>query len=194
MKKYIISLILILTISLLVSCGSGSGEAILVINEESIPEVEENIEEIEEIEEEIEILEDTSCSENSGCETGLLCIDNECQKLTTLYDTESSCDITCNFDTVIISTSDGDELTLSRGQGSYTAAGALEWKLVSSADYCMQEETLVAVKLLKKNYGRIIAEEVVTLTVGETSDIITHPQIASIEFTLTVESINEQCS
>ena len=194
MKKYVISLILILIVSLLVSCGNGSGEAILVINEESIPDVEENAEEIEEIEEEIEILEDTSCLDNSECETGLLCINKECQKLTKLYDTESSCDMRCNFDSIVLSTSDGDKLTLSRGQGSYTAAGALEWKLVSSADYCMQDETLVAVKLLKKNYGKIISEEVVTLTVGETSDTITHPQIASIGFTLTVESINEQCS
>lgn len=220
MIKKIIILIFLLSVIMLSSC---QGEEPIVDTEvvkeelqEEIQEiVEEQIEEVvndslesveEEVEEQIEevleelvqveeIEEDEGCSTKADCAWDQHCINNECGKMVEVYDTESECEEKCNFDDVVIKTSDGDELTLSRGKGSYTAAGALEWSLMSSADYCKgEEDTLVAVKLKKKTFGEIVEEEVITLEVDEESDPIKHPDIERIEFTLEVESIDETCS
>ncbi|MAG60205.1 hypothetical protein CL619_00310 [archaeon] len=177
------------------------------LDETTIPEeiVEDNLEEaVEEIveeetlEEEVveEIIEeDTSCSVSDDCEWNEHCIEGVCGMTSDIYDTEGECDTSCNFNNVIVTTSDGDELTLSRGQGSYTAAGAVEWKLLSSADYCQGEDaTPVAIELIKKNLGQILSNEVIVLDLGVESDSIGHPTIASIDFTLEVESYDETCS
>lgn len=162
--------------------------------EETVEEVQEEVlEELIQVEETVE--EEKGCSTKADCAWDQHCINNECGKMVEVYDTESECEEKCNFDNVVIKTSDGDELTLSRGKGSYTAAGALEWSLMSSADYCKgEEDTLVAVKLKKKTFGEIVEEEVITLEVDEESDPIKHPDIERIEFTLEVESIDETCS
>lgn len=216
MIKKIMILIFLLSVIMLSSC---QGEEQIVENAEIQEEIQEIIEEqieevvndslesveetIEEIQEEVleelvqveEIEEDEGCSTKSDCAWDQYCINNECGKIVEIYDTESECEEKCNFNNVVIKTSDGDELTLSRGKGSYTAAGALEWSLMSSADYCKgEEDTLVAVKLKKKTFGEIVEEEVITLEVDEESDPIKHPDIERIEFTLEVESIDETCS
>ena len=135
-----------------------------------------------------------SCEDSSRCEYNEHCIQGECKEISTIYDTKSECQTKCNFNEIVVSTSDGEELTLPRGQGSYTSAGAIEWKLMSSQDYCKgQEETPVAIRLLKKNYGKVIQDQVIVVEVGQESDPITHPTINSINFRLTVESINEVC-
>ncbi len=147
-------------------------------------------------EEEIIVEEGPVCVTKTDCLWNEECINGACAEMVTIYDTASECDSKCNFDEVVVSTSDGDELLLSRGQGSYTAAGAVEWQLLAGADYCKEEgeETVVAIKLKKKNSGEILSEEVVTVEVGQESELITHPTISRVQFTLTVESINEQCS
>lgn len=165
--------------------------------EEALDEVEEQVEVlVEEVIEEIKDKEESvSCSTNDDCEWNEYCIDGTCGKTSDIYDTEGDCEEKCNFNDVIITTSDDDEMTLSRGKGSYTAAGAIEWKLLSSADYCPDDEdTVVAIKLIYKNMGTILSEEIITIEVGETSRKITHPVMNSISFTLKVKSINEQCS
>ncbi len=140
------------------------------------------------------IVEKVACNVSADCEWNEYCIKGSCGTISDVYNTEGDCDSKCNFNNVQVTTSDGDELALSRGQGSYTAAGAVEWKLLSSSDYCLGEDpTPVAVELIKKNYGQIIEKEVVVLEVGEESDSITHPDIASIDFTLEVTSIDETC-
>ncbi len=157
--------------------------------------VETVVAEEELIVEEVElVIEDVTCSVSDDCAWNEYCIEGVCGQTSKIYNTDGDCDSKCNFNNVQITTSDGDEMTLSRGQGSYTAAGAVEWKLLSSADYCLGEDpTPVAVELIKKNYGKIIAKEVVVLEVGEESDSVTHPDIASIDFTLEVTSIDETC-
>jgi hypothetical protein len=197
-KKYIGLLILILTLFVI-----GCSHPIEVVNESVVEEPileEQLVEEVvtEEIFEELiepVVEEETNCTDKANCLWDEQCIDGICGKLDVIYDIESECGSKCNFDNVHVSTSDGDSFVLPRGQGSYTSAGAVEWKLISSKDYCKgEEDTPVAIKLLKKNYGKIISEEVIILEVGEESNIVTHPTISTLQFTLTVDSIDEVCS
>ena len=162
------------------------------VNEQNVETV---VAEEELIVEEVEIvIEKVACDFSDDCEWNEYCIEGFCGKTSDIYNIDGDCDSKCNFNNVQVTTSDGDELALSRGQGSYTAAGAVEWKLLSSANYCLGDDpTPVAVELIKKNYGEIIEKEVVVLEVGEESDSITHPDIAHIDFTLEVISIDETC-
>src|SRR3989338_6295912 len=109
----------------------------------------------ESIVEEVAIPEiNLSCVVTADCEAGTQCIDGQCGTIDSLYTTD--CESKCNFEEVIISTSDNESYTLARGQGSYTAAGALEWKLVAVPDHCATENLPVPIKIIKKNYGRIL--------------------------------------
>ena len=132
---------------------------------------------------------DLSCTDSSECEGQ--CIDGTCGTVTELYNFE--CEAKCNYNKVVIKTSDGQEYTLNRGQGSYTGAGALEWKLLGGPDYCTEKNIPVPMKLIYKKTGEILGEEVIVLHVGETSNVLKHPTIASIQFTTTLVSINEEC-
>jgi hypothetical protein len=136
----------------------------------------------------------TGCTINSECEGGKLCIDGECNSLQNLYVPVDSCVKTCNYDSLQISTSDGETMTLSRGEGTYSYAGALEWKTRSLPDYCEGQTPKVALLLLKKNAGKILEETVVTLGVGDTTKTITHPTITRVQFKATLDSVNEVCS
>lgn len=190
MKKYII---LILVALLVVGCD-GKLFATQDAATEEIPKQEEIIppEDIAVVEDTTETLEiNLSCTINSDCEQGKSCINKICGKVADLYNT--ACESKCNFNQIEISTSDGDDFNLSRGQGSYTAAGAVEWKLLSGPDYCPGNEIIVPVELIRKDTGKIIGKEVITLNPGKTSDSITHPSIKSISFTLKIEKVNEEC-
>tara|TARA_Y100000310_G_C20621728_1_gene783707 strand:- start:234 stop:797 length:564 start_codon:yes stop_codon:yes gene_type:complete len=138
------------------------------------------------------VVEVPACTVKADCEEWKDCIDGECKVVADLYNTE--CENKCDYNNVVVKTSDGNTLTLSRGQGSYTSAGAVEWKLMPGPKYCPDENLPIPIKLLKKNTGEILSEEIVTLKVGETSNTITHPTISRVSFTVTVESINEVCS
>jgi hypothetical protein len=135
----------------------------------------------------------TTCTANSEC-TPDLCIDNLCGKLENIYPSVVNCAKRCNYNSVTLSTSDGEIKTVSRGSGSYTYAGALEWKVRSLPDYCEGQEPKVALYLLKKNYGDIEAEAIVTVGIGQTTSVITHPSIPRVQFTTTIQSIEEVCS
>ncbi|MBT4604200.1 hypothetical protein HOC01_01035 [archaeon] len=198
--KLFILCIMFVSVLFLVSCSddtvlewdeSGSEESALDVEASESDGVEEElVVEIEEVVEEI----DLSCSDSSECAWNEHCIESVCGTVATIYDTEGECETKCNFNEVEISTSDGEELTLSRGTGSYTSAGALEWKLLSSADYCLGDTaTPVAIELIKKNTGEILEEEVIVLDLGERSEIITHPTISRVSFTLTVDDYVESC-
>jgi hypothetical protein len=136
-------------------------------------------------------LENGFCNDNADCAIGFDCIDDKCGKVIELYNTD--CEKKCNFNQVKVSTDKGDSYTLNRGQGSYTAAGAVEWKLIGGPDYCPGDEVIVPIKLLKKNLGKVLSEEVLTLNPGEESGVVGHPTIKSIAFKVTVESVNEEC-
>ncbi len=148
--------------------------------EEKIPLIEKDIETL-------------ACTHNINCSGNELCIDSKCGTIANLYQTEG-CNKKCNFKEIIIKTSDEDTFTLSRGKGDYTSAGAIEWITASGPDYCQGNEVIVPVKIIKKNLGKIINEEYVTVRVGEKSKVITHPTIKTIKFTFEVKSVHEECS
>lgn len=106
-------------------------------------------------------IEKVGCEYNSNCEQGLLCINRECKALASLYKTD--CENKCSVSGVKVETSDGETYDLTLGQGSYTAAGALEWKLMKTPDYCQGEDPLVAVNIIKKTTGKVVGEQVLTL-------------------------------
>jgi|SRR3989344_6273527 len=138
------------------------------------------------------LLEKVGCEYNSDCQEGLLCINKECKTLASLYKTD--CENKCSVTGVKVETSDGEEYDLSLGQGSYTAAGALEWKLIKTPDYCQGEDPLVAVNIIQKTTGKVVGEQVLTLHKGDTSDVVTHPTVKSVKFTATLADVTEKCS
>ena len=139
-----------------------------------------------------ESLPNVSCEYNSVCEEGLLCINKECKALASLYKTD--CENKCTITGVKVKTSDGEEHDLSLGQGSYTAAGALEWKLLKTPDYCQGENPLIAVNIIKKTTGKVVGEQVLTLHKGDTSEVVTHPTVKNVKFTAMLADVTEKCS
>jgi len=91
-------------------------------------------------------------------------------------------------------TSDGETYNVVKGKGGYTAASALEWTTMLNPSYCKGDEVKIPIKILKRNYGKILGDELILLKVGEKSKVITHPVMDEIKFTLTVQSVDEKCS
>ena len=137
-------------------------------------------------------VEKVGCEYNAECQQGLLCINKECKSLASLYRTD--CANKCSITGVKVKTSDGESYDLTLGQGSYTAAGALEWKLMKTPDYCQGENPLVAVNIIKKTTGKVVGEQVLTLHKDETSEVVTHPSVKSVKFTATLTDVTEKCS
>lgn len=134
------------------------------------------------------------CLDSFDCREGLECIDHNCGTIAQLYDTD--CEQKCNFNQITVSTSDGEEYTLEPGEGSYSYAGAIEWKVASVPDYCMGEDIediIVPIQLIKKANSQIVGEEVITLQQGDISEEVTHPTISRVSFKITLESIEENC-
>lgn len=134
----------------------------------------------------------TACVTNADCPEGKLCIDQNCTTLNALYDT--SCNNKCQVTAAEIFTSDGETYTLHLGESSYTAAGAIAWKLVHIPEYCPSQNVPLAIEIQKKTTGKIISTEVITLRKGETSTVIKHPSIPRISFTVTLKNIEQRCS
>ena len=134
--------------------------------------------------------EKLTCSSNSDC-NGELCINNKCGKLEDYY--ASDCAEICKIAGVFLTTSDGEEYIISSGEGSYSYAGALEWKLVNTPAYCKGNDPLIPLRLIKKNTGQVLGEEYITLKKGEVSKVITHPNITRVEFTVTIDDVTEEC-
>lgn len=182
-RNRLLLLSLLVLLLFLVSC-----EQTQVQKVETIPAMEALPEpEVKEI-----VPEPIGCEYNSDCKEGLFCINKECKTLASLYNTD--CANKCTITGVKVETSDGEKYDLSLGQGSYTAAGALEWKLLKTPDYCKGENTLVAVNIIKKTTGKVVGEQVLTLHKGETSEIVTHPTVKSVKFTATLADVKEECS
>ncbi len=131
----------------------------------------------------------SGCSDNYQCQRGQLCINNNCAFLSNLHGDQKDC--SCNFYTVKISTSDGESYNLKPNKGSYTAAGAIEWKILAAPKHCPSQAAVVPIKIIRKRLGEIVNEEVITLSEGQTSRKITHPDLKKVAFTLTVDNIFE---
>ncbi|MDP3698336.1 MAG: hypothetical protein Q8R47_02005 [Nanoarchaeota archaeon] len=169
----------------LVSCGQAPVQKEETVATETLPEPE-----TEAAPEPVP--EAAGCEYNADCEQGWLCINRECKTLASLYKTD--CENKCTITGVKVATSDGEEYDLTLGQGSYTAAGALEWKLLKTPDYCQGEDPLVALNIIKKTTGKVVGEQVLTLHKGETSEAVTHPTVKSVKFTATLADMTEKCS
>lgn len=132
------------------------------------------------------------CTLTANCSVGEYCLNGNCGKLIDEYKTKE-CPKKCKVSSVTIDTSDGETYDLALGQGSYTAASALEWKTMSGQEFCSEDEAIVFIKITKRNYANILGDEVITLKEGETSKIITHPLMPKIKFTLTLKSLEKVC-
>src|SRR3989344_1660258 len=137
-------------------------------------------------------VEKIGCEYNTDCQEGLLCINKECNTLASLYKTD--CEQKCSITGVKVKTSDGEEYDLVLGQGSYTAAGALEWKLIKTPQYCEGGNPLVAVNIIKKTTGKVVGEQILTLHQGDISEVVTHPTVKSVKFMATLVDVTESCS
>lgn len=133
------------------------------------------------------------CSDNRECRPGLYCIANKCSSLDSLYTGEGDCSKLCTYYAVKMLTSDGETYDLKPKQGSYTGAGALEWKLLEMPKHCKGEAPIVPINILKKQTGEIISEEVILLHEGEESQVFTHPTVSKLAFSLTVADVFESC-
>lgn len=135
------------------------------------------------------------CAVNADCAEGTLCIDGSCATIASLYNT--ACAKKCTVEIVDVTTSDGEKYSLARGQGSYTAAGALEWKVGNIPLYCPStaagEKKIIPFHFIKKTTGKVLEEQVVTVEEGKTSVVITHPTVSRVKFTVKVEKVKEVC-
>ncbi len=140
----------------------------------------------------VKVSSGSACSDSFQCQQGEFCIDGSCQTLASQYKGFGDCSKQCNTYAVKISTSDGEVYPVKPGQGSYTATGALEWKILEGPTHCKGEPAFVPIKVIRKDVGEIINQELFALRQGETSKIITHPTVP-LSFTLKVDKIFEHC-
>ncbi len=135
-----------------------------------------------------------SCTDNLQCGSGKLCINGACSVLADIYQGSEICDKKCNYYALQVITSDGETYNTKPKRGSYTAAGALEWKIREAPEHCNGEATVIPVSIIKKAPGKVLSEEVITLHKGEASKTLTHPNLPDFSFSLKIESVNELCS
>ncbi|MEK6853252.1 MAG: hypothetical protein AABX64_01080 [Nanoarchaeota archaeon] len=133
------------------------------------------------------------CNDNNQCPAGEYCVEGSCHTLASLYKGEGDCTKLCSYYAVTMLTSDGETYSIKPKRGSYTAAGALEWKLLEMPQHCKGEVPIVPINIILKKPGEIISERIITLTEGETSEVLTHPDLPEVEFTLTADTVYETC-
>ena len=133
------------------------------------------------------------CNDNLQCPPGSLCIDGSCGNLADLYKGSQVCDKTCNYYSLNILTSDSESYTIKPKRGSYTAAGALEWKVLQMPDHCNGENVIIPIRVTRKDKGKVVNEEIITLNEGQESSLLTHPTIPRVSFKLTVNKVFELC-
>ncbi len=135
-----------------------------------------------------------ACTDNLQCGSDQLCINGACSVLSEIYQGSEICDKQCNYYALRVVTSDGETYNTKPKRGSYTAAGALEWKIMEAPEHCNGEQTVIPVNIIRKAPGKILSEEIVTLHKGEASKTLTHPDLPGLSFSFTIEEVNELCS
>lgn len=133
------------------------------------------------------------CNDNRECKVGLYCVHKKCSSLDSLYTGEGDCTKLCSYYAIKILTSDGETYDLKPKQGSYTGAGALEWKTLQMPQHCKGESPIVPINVIKKQTGEVISEEVILLHEGEKSLTLTHPTVSKLAFSLNVADVFESC-
>lgn len=133
------------------------------------------------------------CNDNLQCAQGEWCLNGQCDSLSSIYQGKGDCSKMCNYYALKVKTSDGETYSVRPKRGSYTGAGALEWKIMEAPDHCKGEAAIVPITIKLKRPGETIAEEIITLSRSKTSKVLTHPDVPRLAFTLTLEEIYEQC-
>ena len=134
-----------------------------------------------------------ACNDNNQCPAGEYCVEGFCHTLASLYKRDGDCTKLCSYYAVKMLTSDGETHSIKPKRGSYTVVGALEWKLLEMPQHCKGEIPTVPINIILKKPGEIISERIITLTEGETSEVLTHPNLPEVEFTLTADTVYETC-
>jgi hypothetical protein len=136
----------------------------------------------------------TKCLDHQQCGVDK-CINNLCTPPTYYAKSLDSCSKVCNYYSVEIITSDGERYNLRPGEGSYTAAGALDWTVMKAPNHCIEESAVVPIEISrKKTGGKIINTELITLGKGETSAALKHAFVPKLAFTLKVNWVSELCA
>ena len=203
MKKIIVISVILLISMLLLSCSFlknsepiSDEDNLLDFESKTNPELEEK----EDVEVSVELekvnpkpKEELVCTHNVNCTSGKMCIEGNCQVLEDLYVTED-CLVKCKVSKVKLKSNEGENYELPPGKGDYSAAGALDWTIVSTPKYCQGEKIQVPIKVLKRNYDLVYSDEIVLIKEGQKSKIIKHPLIPSVAFVLEITEIIESCS
>ncbi len=191
-------MILALTSLLLVSCQPKPAQ--VPTGQEVVPEPDfpQEINEVPEEVQEVDAMQETDknhidCENDLTCTSGDRCIDGTCKSLTSLFETDG-CKETCKVSGIKIITSDKENYELKPGEGSYTTAGALQWKIIPTPAYCKGSDVIVPVEIEKRSTGVSLGKQVITLQKGIESDVITHPTISRVQFTATATEITETCN
>ncbi|MBU0470472.1 MAG: hypothetical protein KJ598_00370 [Nanoarchaeota archaeon] len=135
----------------------------------------------------------SACTDNKQCPQGEYCINDYCTALSSLYQGTGDCSKQCEIYAIEMTTSDKETYNIKPKGGSYTSAGALEWKTLKMPIHCKGEQPIVPINIIQKKTGEIINERVITLKQGETSKILTHPSIPSVQFSLKANRIYYSC-
>ena len=90
-------------------------------------------------------------------------------------------------------TNDGEVIILKPGEGNYAYAGAMGFDLLKVPAYCPEQNLVIPLEIEKVTTGKVLNTQVVTLTKGEKSSVISHPTIKRIQFTLEIKEIKEEC-
>lgn len=138
--------------------------------------------------------EGKDCLDNRQCSPAL-CINSKCSYLSKLYKMKmNACSKICSFYGAEILTSDGETYTIKPQEGSYSGAGAINWKLLAGSNHCQEEPAVLPIKITKNKPGETLSEEIVTISKSQSSKVITHPYAPKMAFSLTVKNIHELCA
>jgi len=133
------------------------------------------------------------CSDNSQCESKQ-CVNGKCGFLAQMYSQPlEGCTKVCNFYTVDLLTSDKESYSVKAGEGSYTGAGALNWKVLNAPVHCLGVFVQIPLEVTRISPGNPSQSQIFTLMKGESSGILTHSGVPNLYFTLLLTDVYEVC-
>ena len=106
--------------------------------------------------------------------------------------TTPRCIADCSVKEVTVRTADNEIYHFKPGKGTYTAAGAIDWRIDEVSSYCGKPRIPITVTMY--SYGNVVGKENATLGLKEKSKLFEHPTITHATLQLTVDDILEECS
>ncbi len=154
-----------------------------------------------------------ACADNSQCANGRSCVDNQCQFIADLYQT-NNCGEYCTVIRVKVATfnvdSAGNDVqqnyTLRMGLGSYTGGGALDWTIQPMPDFCKpssasrihqesntwRADIAIPFELREFNNGNLLSARTETVNTRQ-QKAISHSQLNLNQFRLQVQDVHLTC-